>query len=127
MGLCSRTWNICIRWRRSRRPGGLSARSACEMSAKTCRAALGWTAEGGCHHVVCGYEYLLAGESPATTLHSQGLLRFFGYDGQFELLRPAQDGQRAADADARVGQQAVQVIHSGHGLAIERNDDVTLA
>ena len=33
----------------------------------------------------------------------------------------------AADADARVRQQAVQVIDPGHGLAIERNDHVTFA
>src|SRR5437899_9605438 len=46
--------------------------------------------------------------------------RFLRYDLQLQLLRPAQHGKRAAQSHVRVGEQAMQIVHAGDWLAVDR-------
>ena len=49
-----------------------------------------------------------------------------GDDLQGELLGPAEDRQPGPDADAFLGQEAVQVVDPGDGVVVEADDDVPL-
>src|SRR5712691_8162583 len=52
--------------------------------------------------------------------------RLFRNDGEVELRGAAQHRERSTRADARVGQDAVQVVDAGYRLAVEGDDQISL-
>ena len=68
----------------------------------------------------------VGGRPPLGSVRPQVLLCFLGNYQQLQLFCVPQYKQRAAHPDPHIGQQAMQIIHSSHGLAFQSDEDIAL-